>query len=527
MATSTANNMKRETAKRELEKVKTNNLDIIGQYIDAKTKIQVRCKKCGHEWGMLSNNIKKGVGCSLCANNVKKTTERFKKEVEEINPSISIIGKYVNSKELITVKCNRCGHEWEAYPSVLLKGSRCKRCNSNNTSFMEQFLFLAFERLLGKENVQSRNTKEIGKELDIFIPSIKLALEPGSWFYHKDKVSLDINKYELCKRKGIRLIIIYDSCDKTFNDKEYIKTFDFELKSEKNNKTLKEIIMFLCDEYKLDTSIIDDDFWKEITKEAISNTLQLSTEEYAKLLMKINDTIQIIGRYEGMTSNIACRCLKCGHEWSPQANHLLEGHGCTNCVGYKRRTHEEFVNDLYRVNSDIEVRGLFTTTTSRIAVKCLKCGHEWSPFASDLLVGKGCAKCAGVLKKSHEDFVKEVSKITNSIEICSNYKGANEEINVKCLKCGHTWTTTPSSLLAKKGCSKCAGVLKKSHEDFVKELEIKNPKVVVIDEYVNAHTLIKVRGTKCGHEWEALPNNLLKGTGCKRCYLENRKNHLR
>ena len=45
------------------------------------------------------------------------------------------------------------------------------------------------------------------------IPDAQLAIEPGSWYWHKDKVKRDLEKQRLCRNNGIRLIIIYDSFD--------------------------------------------------------------------------------------------------------------------------------------------------------------------------------------------------------------------------------------------------------------------------------------------------------------------------
>ena len=42
----------------------------------------------------------------------RKTTQQFIDEMAQVNPSIRVLGEYTNSKKPIDIKCNRCGHEW-------------------------------------------------------------------------------------------------------------------------------------------------------------------------------------------------------------------------------------------------------------------------------------------------------------------------------------------------------------------------------------------------------------------------------
>lgn len=62
-----------------------------------------------------------------------------------------------------------------------------------------------------------------GKELDIYIPSLKFAIEYNGNFWHNDKIidkNKHLNKTELCKKKGIKLLQIFE--DEYFNNKEIV-----------------------------------------------------------------------------------------------------------------------------------------------------------------------------------------------------------------------------------------------------------------------------------------------------------------
>lgn len=59
--------------------------------------------------------------------------------------------------------------------------------------------------------------------------------------------------------------------------------------------------------------------------------------------------------------------------------------------------------------------------------------------------------------------------------------------------------------------------VKKTHEEYVKDVSIKNPKVDVIGTYVNNETSIYHKCKMCGWEWLAKPHNILNGKSCPIC----------
>ena len=59
--------------------------------------------------------------------------------------------------------------------------------------------------------------------------------------------------------------------------------------------------------------------------------------------------------------------------------------------------------------------------------------------------------------------------------------------------------------------------MKKTHEQFVKELSSVNPNIEVLGVYVKAREPIFVRCKIDNYEWFATPDNLLRGKGCKIC----------
>lgn len=64
---------------------------------------------------------------------------------------------------------------------------------------------------------------------------------------------------------------------------------------------------------------------------------------------------------------------------------------------------------------------------------------------------------------------------------------------------------------------------KKTHEEYVAELAIKNPNLEPIEEYVNANTSILHRCKTHNKEFKIFPRNALQGCGCNECRADKTK----
>lgn len=331
--------------------IKNPYIDVLECYVNDKTKILVKCRDCGNEWRATPNNLLKGKRCPKCARvdavakrtysgatNRKKTNEEFIRQIQDINPLIEIKETYNGDAVPLIVQCKQCNYSWRATPSMLLRGSGCPRCARSQSSFMEQYIYWAFVYALGEDKVLYRNRTLIGNELDICIPEKNLAIEPGGYYYHKENLDLDIAKIEKCKQIGIRLIIFYDNCKDVplSHEKKDVYYFKHDLKYEPNNKTLRDIISKLFDEYSISCNT-SEKFWHRVFVKANEHSKRKSKEQLQSQLMSNGFlSITIMGEYEGNHKAIAVKCNTCGNEWSATPHNLLAGRGCPKC-GAKRR----------------------------------------------------------------------------------------------------------------------------------------------------------------------------------------------
>lgn len=520
---------------------KNSSIEILDEYKGADIPVKARCKKCGHTWSPKAIALTKTNpnGCPKCAGRHRRTYAEFLEDVAIKAPDVEIIGDFKNAATKVKARCKRCNHEWCVAPQSLLHGHGCPRCNHISTSFMEQFIVESFKFALGEESVRSRDKSAIGAEVDVYVPSLGLAIEPGAWVWHKNRLDTDMKKRKRCKDKGIRLVFVYDSCpedtEAPFDVDCHIHSFD--IGAEAGHATLKRFVKTIFDNYGIQTQFTQND-WNRIEQLAIENSRMMTKEQFAREMERSLREIEVIGNYEGSWRPILVRCTKCGHKWNPAPSNLRRGQGCPKCAyasnGEKRKkTPDAFAREARESNPNISIIEAYQGTERKIAVRCNVCQHEWSVSPSSILNGIGCPKCAGTAKKTHDCFATEMGASNPAIEIMGQYVNNKSKITVKCKTCGNEWQSTPHNLLNGHGCPACAHPSKKkSHARFVDELRERNRNIVALSHYEGKDKPVAVRCSVCGQEWKTSPRSLLTH-GAKRhehkiggCYVVGSKKRL-
>lgn len=168
------------------------------------------------------NDISSGHGCRKCGavlvgkksttpdlvyiNLAKKNEYKFISQVPNTKP------------KRIILNCPKHG-DFEIIGSHFKNGSGCSKCNTK--SFIEEEIFLYIKSI--KEDAVSRD-RTIGKELDIFVPSAKFALEYNGLYWHSEKFKKSkdhYNKYLKCKENDIKLFAIFS--DEWENKQDLVK----------------------------------------------------------------------------------------------------------------------------------------------------------------------------------------------------------------------------------------------------------------------------------------------------------------
>ncbi len=394
----------RKTTDRFKEEVAAVNptIEVVGEYVNTSTKIMVRCRKCGRSWLGNPSTLRNGIGCPFCAGTRKKNQEEFKSKLAIVNPDVEVLGDYKNNHTKILVRCMKCGHKWSTTPHNLIDArSRCPHCTHSSTSFIEQFIVEWLSRALGSDAVRHRDLTAVGFELDVYVPTLKLAFEPGSWYWHKEKKESDSLKRIRCLEKDIRLVTIYDDVPE---DELFVATdvfmFPFDVRAQKKYKQLANLLTSVLQEQGV---FVDGESFdlEDVAKTAYKNSVKTDTDEFVEKLAAKGINVKVLGVYQSSSSRIRVQCNICGHTWSPRADSLLSGNSrCKKCGVIKngnahRKSHDEFVREVNERNPSVEIIGHYTKAADKIHVKCRLCGFEWFPVANTIVMKKptACPKC--------------------------------------------------------------------------------------------------------------------------------------
>ena len=245
-------------------------------------------------------------------------------------------------------------------------------------------------------------------------------------------------------------------------------------------------------------------------------------EEYVKELAIKNPNVEVVDEYINAMTLIKHRCKIDNFIWKARPNDVLHGHGCPKCGMtcrlYKRKkNHQQYLEDLNCINPNIVAIEQYITSKTPIMHMCKICGYKWKTKPNTVLCGRGCPKCGGVNRRSHEDYVQEIQQINLDIEVVGNYINRTTKILHKCKKCGYKWFVAPGSILSGHRCPKCMRVAPKTQEQYITEVLNKTTDIEVVGHYINIYTPILHKCKVCGNEWFTSPNNILYGYGCPRC----------
>lgn len=163
-------------------------------------------------------------------------------------------------------------------------------------------------------------------------------------------------------------------------------------------------------------------------------------------------------RYHGVRGYVDTICPK-GHIYTTTPENFNSvGTRCSTCSGYKRKTTEQFKQEIYElVGDEYSVLGEYVNDSKHIEIKHNTCGYEYKVIPSNFLRGRRCGKCVRPnYNRDTKQFKQEVyNLVKNEYTVLGEYKGANTHIKMIHNKCGYTWNTTPANFLSETRCPHC------------------------------------------------------------------------
>ena len=180
------------------------------------------CSKCGYHFkAKISNRVRRNGGCACCRglvhvkgiNDLTTTHPKLAAEWHPVknNGLLPADVSYGMAKKVWWI-CPE-GHEFQASLNHRSHGTNCPVCNSGRqTSFAEQATFYYIKKIFPDAINRYTDIFDNGMELDIYIPSLRFAIEYDGSFWHKtNTVNREIEKYRICQEHGITLLRLKES----------------------------------------------------------------------------------------------------------------------------------------------------------------------------------------------------------------------------------------------------------------------------------------------------------------------------
>lgn len=179
-----------------------------------------------------------GHGCSICSGKLRKNIPALVKGIDEKfgEGVITCISEaYTNNQAYYDFKCTAKGHIFKSTVNNMLREDRANACPVCQGSSQQRELTEFIKGLVGDVIVNDR-TVISPLEIDIVIPTLRIAVEyNGVYFHsdafnsgsigaapHKDPQSRHLHKTLLCAKKGYRLIHVFE--DEWVHKKDIVKS---------------------------------------------------------------------------------------------------------------------------------------------------------------------------------------------------------------------------------------------------------------------------------------------------------------
>lgn len=189
--------------------------------------------KCGHTWpATVASRALSKSGCSVCGNrliligfNDLATIDPILASEWHPTKNGGLLPTQVFPKARETVYwLGKCGHEWAAAIYSRATGRGCKECaEANMVSQAEKEIFTYLSSL--GFLVEQTNRKLLkGKEIDLYLPKEKFAIEFNGIHWHSEQMGKNetyhYSKWIECRKIGVKLIQIWE--DNWIKDKKLV-----------------------------------------------------------------------------------------------------------------------------------------------------------------------------------------------------------------------------------------------------------------------------------------------------------------
>lgn len=500
-----------------------------------------------------------GKGCPVCAGKVvvpeTSLATNFPDLASQWHPTKN--GKLTpdkvttGSNRKVWWRCNK-GHVWQAIINDRVrKNYGCRICAGRSTSLLEMRLFTELRTIFADARWRS---KVSGFEVDLLLPSRNIGIEADGSYWHREKLESDLNKNQLVKEAGLKLIrlrerplpslspsdIEYSSQD---SDLKVIHSLlDRILEMDNTPETLAVI-----NAYKARGHLVAEPYFRKLAA-------NLPAPPFENSLASINPDLAKEWNYEKnipltpemflpkSKRKVWWRCGAKGHEYAAGIGDRANGNGCPYCRGLKVAPENSLATVFPKVaagwdverNDGLTPHDVTRSSNRKVWWKCDKCGGRWiASVDSRASLKRGCPYCAGKRVNNSNSLAMRRPDVAEKWDSSMNGDITPFDITVssgkavwwKCSKCGESWRAPPQRLCAGHDCPACSG----NRVGNTNNLACLYPELAatwatdlnagVTPSDIVAGTAKKFwwRCPVCGEVWNASPGSRVGGTNCPYC----------
>lgn len=381
---------------------------------------------CGHSYiASMNRRTSENTACPYCCESHAKLLKGFN-DLATTNPELLSSWDYEKNQELLPDSVMKgqhkkvwwkgeCGHSWQASIYHRVQGQGCPICRKESqTSFPEQAIYFYLSKYFDDVELGNRSVLE-GKELDIYIPSKKIAVEFDGSHWHKS-AKKDNVKNELCQKYGINLYRIRDIDTPELKMNDYITIINHRDYSDAClQKCIKELFMLLNIKTDVDLCRDRNKIYSQYIAKKKENSLASKFPDIASEW----DYEKNVSLTPDMVTSSSDKKVwwigKCGHSWQTVVHARTRSKsGCPYCnsnrllVGFNDlETINPGVLELwdYELNT-VSPQEVNANSVTKVWWSCSKCGYTYERAICRQIQLNECLGCA---RKKYEELTLELN----------------------------------------------------------------------------------------------------------------------
>jgi len=486
-------------------------------YINVGTRLRWQCAK-GHIWETTPEKIHMGRWCQKCSG--KRNGDLRRLNIEQMHELATKRGgkclstEYIGAITKLRWQCSE-GHVWEATPNNIQRDHWCPKCAAKRTGDFTRLNIEQMHELATKRGGLCLSTSYINNGTNlkwqcadghewIATPS---SIKMGSW----------------CPECGLRNVA-ENICREIFElifSKKFPKIKPAWLVNDDGNKMefdgyneeLRLTFEYHGEQHYKYNAFFYRNNREKFTKRKIDDrTKHRLSKERGISLVEIPFTVDVLDLYK----HIIMQCDKLGihipkHD-KIEISEIQSTYRAKNLLDLRKIAQE---------HGGKLISKIYLGTHSNHVWEC-SMGHEWKATPHNIKRGRWCPKCAteirGNITRLDIEQMYELAKTRGGKCLSTNYINAGTKLKWQCAN-GHIWESTPNKIQQGRWCAKCS---RRYPLDMMEMQKIATKKGgrCLSTKYINARTKLKWQCSQ-GHEWEAVPDSVKRGTWCPICARKN------